>query len=255
IHKKTPKLAVVLVGNNPASVIYTNKKGEMAKSLGIEHETVVLSENPSPKEVKNTIQKLNNDKSVDAVLIQRPLPRHFPEEDVLYWIDPRKDVDAFHPEQVGRLSLGLPCFKPCTPQGILELLHYYQFQPAYKLACVVGRSSIVGKPMAQLLLQENATVIQCHSKTLNLEAMTSQADLLIVAAGLKGLITADHVKKDAIVVDVGIHREGKRKISGDVCFDEVSKKALAITPVPGGVGPMTIMMLMRNTIQAAKLHI
>lgn len=251
-HSRAPKLSVVLVGEDPGSVIYTTKKGEMAHSLGIDHETLKLSAKSSPQEVKDVIQKLNADPNVHGILLQRPLPINFPEEEILYWVDPKKDVDAFHPEQVGRLALGLSCFTSCTPLGIIELLKYYRIPLAGKTACVIGRSAIVGKPIAQLLLKENATVIHCHSQTQNLSALSSQADVLIVAAGKKDLVRAHFVKPGAVVVDVGIHRNIDGKVSGDVCFEEVSKKVSAITPVPGGVGPMTIIMLMKNTLQAAQ---
>jgi len=249
---RAPKLAVVLVGDDPASVIYTNNKGARALELGMEHVSVKLPGTATPKEVQQAVARLNQDASVDGILIQRPLPKSFREEDVIYWVAPEKDVDAFHPINTGLLQLGLPCFTPCTPTGVMELLKHYQIQVAGKTACVIGRSSIVGKPMASLLLQADATVLHCHSQTSNLASISSQADILIVAAGKPGLIGSDHVKPGAVVVDVGIHRNAENKVIGDVRFDDVSQKASAMTPVPGGVGPMTIMMLMENTVLAAE---
>lgn len=249
---RKPKLAVVLVGDDPGSVIYTRKKGERAIELGMDHTSLHFAGTVTPDEVQTAIQRLNLDPTVDGILVQRPLPKSFNEEEVAYWVDPKKDVDAFHPENTGRLVLGLPCFKPCTPAGMMRLLAHYGISPSGKVACVVGRSSIVGRPMASLLLQANATVIQAHSKTPDLAAVTSQADLLVVAAGKSGLIGAQHVKPGAIVLDVGIHRDDQGKVSGDVRFDEVSKKASALSPVPGGVGPMTIMMLLENTVWSAE---
>ncbi len=251
-HHRAPKLSVVLVGDHPASVIYTTKKGEMAQLLGMDHETIHLPSNSSSQEVHKTIRKLNTDPMVDGILIQRPLPSTFKDSETLLWVSPEKDVDAFHPINVGNLSLGLPCFVSCTPAGIMEILKHYKIFPSGKLACVVGRSSIVGKPVATLLLQANATVIQCHSKTPDLKALTTQADLLIVAAGKPGLLDGTFVKKGAVVIDVGIHRDATGKVSGDVVFQSAAEKASAITPVPGGVGPMTIMMLMGNTVLAAE---
>ncbi len=251
---RTPKLAVVLVGNDPASVIYTRKKGETAIALGLDHETLTLAAAATPGEVRTLIHKLNMDATVDGILIQRPLPVGFREEDVLYWVSPEKDVDAFHPTNAGRLFLGLPAFRPCTPSGVMELLKFYQIDPSGKLACVIGRSSIVGKPMAALLLQANATVIQCHSRTPNIRDLTKQADILIVAAGKMGLVDETYIKEGAVVIDVGVHRNAEGKTVGDVIFDRAATKASAITPVPGGVGPMTISILMQNTILAAELR-
>ncbi|HUP56659.1 MAG TPA: bifunctional 5,10-methylenetetrahydrofolate dehydrogenase/5,10-methenyltetrahydrofolate cyclohydrolase [Bdellovibrionota bacterium] len=249
---RRPKLAVVLVGDDPASVIYTSKKGEAATRAGLEHETLKFSAGASPIEVKAAVERLNHDESIDGILIQRPLPRTFSEEEVLYWVSPEKDVDAFHPENAGRMLLGLPCFRPCTPAGVMEILSFYGIDPAGKMACVIGRSSIVGKPMAALLLQADATVIQAHSRTRDLQTVTRQADILVVAAGKPGLIGAEHVREKAVVIDVGIHRAEGGKVIGDVRFDEASRKASAITPVPGGVGPMTIAILLQNTVFAAE---
>lgn len=249
---RVPKLTVVLVGDNPASVIYTTKKGEMAQSLGMTHETIRLPVTSSPEEVKAVIEGLNQDPAVDGILIQRPLPSSFSEEEVLYWVAPEKDVDAFHPVNAGRLFLGLPCFQPCTPAGIMALLDYYKIQVQSKLTCVIGRSSIVGKPMAALLLKADATVLHCHSKTHDLKQMARQADILVVAAGKMEMVDHSYVREGAVVVDVGIHRKADKKVVGDVLFEDVASHCSAITPVPGGVGPMTIAVLMQNTIWAAE---
>jgi len=251
-YTRTPKLVVILVGDDPASQVYTSKKSSAAQSVGIEPITIKFNDSVSPDEVLNTVNQLNNDPSVDGILIQRPLPKSFNEESVAYWVDPKKDVDAFHPTNVGRLHLGLNCLKPCTPLGVIQLLNYYKLSIEGKNACIIGRSSIVGKPMAALLLQNNATVIHCHSKTKNLTDLTKASDILVVAAGKPHLINESHIKKDAIVIDVGIHRTSSGKLTGDVDFDSTSKLASAITPVPGGVGPMTITMLLHNTIDAAQ---
>lgn len=249
---RAPKLSVVLVGEDPASVIYTGRKGAAAVAIGMAHETISLPGSSSPAEVKAVIDRLNADATVDGILIQRPLPKGFREEEVLYWVAREKDVDAFHPENAGRLALGLPCFKPCTPAGIMELLRHYRIETRGKLACVVGRSSIVGKPMAALLTQADATVIHCHSRTPDLSAMTRQADILVVAAGRPRLIHGSFIKPGAVVIDVGMHRDEAGKVFGDVDFESSVKVAAAITPVPGGVGPMTIAVLLENTVWAAE---
>jgi len=253
-HGRAPGLAVVLVGDNPASVIYTSRKSALAKELGLLAETLMFDGAASAQEVQRAIHTLNGRGDIDGILLQRPLPADFVEAEAIQWISPEKDVDAFHPMHVGALALGLPCFVPCTPLGILRLLKHYQISLRGKLACVVGRSSLVGKPMAALLLREDATVIHCHSKTRDLPTLTRQADILIVAAGSQGLIHPEHIKEGAVVVDVGIHRTVEGKITGDVDQVEVLAKARvsAITPVPGGVGPMTILTLMSNTIEAAE---
>jgi methylenetetrahydrofolate dehydrogenase (NADP+)/methenyltetrahydrofolate cyclohydrolase len=250
--RRTPKLTVVLVGEDPASVIYTRRKGEAAAKVGMDHETIKLPAVSTPQEVKAIVDRLNADPSVDGILIQRPLPKGFREEEVLYWVAPEKDVDAFHPINAGRLTLGLPCFQPCTPTGVMELLKFYKINPAGKLACVIGRSSIVGKPMSALLLQANATVMTCHSKTPDLAKISSQADIIVAAIGKAELVRAEHVREGAVVIDVGMNRTASGKLVGDVAYEEVSKKASAITPVPGGVGPMTIAILLENTIMAAE---
>jgi methylenetetrahydrofolate dehydrogenase (NADP+)/methenyltetrahydrofolate cyclohydrolase len=252
---RAPKLSVVLVGDDPASVIYTSKKGEAALAAGMEHETIKFPITVDPKEVQALVQRLNQDPAVDGILIQRPsggLPRSFKEEEVLYWVSPEKDVDAFHPENVGRLSLGLPCFQPCTPTGVMEIFKYYKIPLAGKIACVIGRSSIVGKPMSMLLLQKNATVYQTHSKTPDLRSVCKQADIVVAAIGRAEMIDASFLKEGAVVIDVGMNRKADGKLVGDVNFNDAAKVASAITPVPGGVGPMTITILLENTVWAAE---
>ncbi len=251
---RTPRLVVVLVGENPASQLYVKRKSEAAKRLGIRGETITLPATSTPAEVRSRIAALNSDPDVDGILIQRPLPPSFKEEEVLYWVHPSKDVDAFHPENAGRLWLGLDSFQPCTPAGVMELLKHYKIPVQGKTACVLGRSSIVGKPMAALLLQADATVLHCHSKTPQLESLSKSADLVIVAIGQPEHIDERFIKPGAVVVDVGIHRAAEGRVVGDVRFDRVAPIASAITPVPGGVGPMTIGILMRNTVRAAKLR-
>ncbi len=253
-HGRPPKLSVILVGSDSASRIYTQRKGELAQALGMSHETLSFASDVSPKTVRDCVLTLNDDPNIDGILIQRPLPKSFDENEVLFWIEPNKDVDAFHPLHAGRLFLGLPTFQPCTPAGIMELLKFYKIATSGQVACVIGRSSIVGKPMASLLLQSDATVIHCHSKTPNLKDLTRQAGLLIVAAGKPNLIDDTHVQPGAVVIDVGIHRATDGRLIGDVDFGRVSTVASAITPVPGGVGPMTLAILMRNTVHAAELR-
>jgi methylenetetrahydrofolate dehydrogenase (NADP+)/methenyltetrahydrofolate cyclohydrolase len=249
---RAPHLAVVLVGEDPASVIYTRKKGETAIALGLDHQTLNFPATATVHEVQAAILKLNVDKRVDGILIQRPLPKAFREEDVVYWVAPEKDVDAFHPENTGRMVLGLPCFQPCTPAGVMEILKHYGIDSAGKTAAVIGRSSIVGKPMASLLLQANATVIQCHSRTKNLAGVCQSADIVVAAIGKAEFVTPDFIKPGAVVVDVGINRKADGKLAGDVDFEKVAPLCSAITPVPGGVGPMTIGILLRNTVWAAE---
>lgn len=251
--KRAPRLAVVLVGEDPASQIYTRHKRETALKLGMESEVVALPAGSTPEQVKAVVDRLNQDPKTDGILIQRPLPKSFSEEEVVYWVHPDKDVDAFHPENTGRLVLGLPCFRPCTPAGVMEILKHYQIHPAGKLACVIGRSSIVGKPMASLLLQADATILQVHSKTKDLKAITTQADILVVAMGRPETIDASYLKQDAVVIDVGIHkRASDNKTVGDCRWDSIIQKASAATPVPGGVGPMTIAVLLQNTMFSAE---
>lgn len=251
-----PKLVVVLVGTDPASQVYVRNKAKKAVAIGMLSEVLTFEESLTPKELQGTIQRLNEDSSVHGILIQLPLPRQFNTLEVLSWVEPEKDVDGFHPVNMGRLLSGdLPPALPCTPAGILTLLKTYKVPIAGKHAVVVGRSNIVGKPVGLLLLQENATVTYCHSKTKNLGEMLCQADILVAAIGIPEMITADHVKPGVVVVDVGINRASDGKLVGDVAFEAVSPKASLITPVPGGVGPMTIATLMENTVRLyQKIH-
>jgi methylenetetrahydrofolate dehydrogenase (NADP+)/methenyltetrahydrofolate cyclohydrolase len=256
-HGRIPKLSVVLVGEDPGSVIYTTRKGEAATAAGMQHETIKLPITATPSEVHAIIQRLNADPGVDGILIQRPsggLPKAFKEEEVLYWVAPEKDVDAFHPENLGRLALNLPTFQPCTPSGVMEILKHYKISVSGKLACVIGRSSIVGKPMAMMLLQENATILHTHSKTPDLRAIVKQADIVVVAIGRAEFLDSSYLKDGAVVIDVGMNRRADGKVVGDASFEDCSKKASAITPVPGGVGPMTITILLQNTIFAAEMR-
>ncbi len=248
---RPPHLAVVLVGDDPASAVYVKNKEKDCVECGIVCDDHRLPAATTRKELLDLVERLNREDAVDGILVQLPLPGHLDARQVLRAIDPKKDVDAFHPESVGRLSLGQAGYLPCTPAGILTLLRAYGVDPAGKHCVVVGRSNIVGKPLAMLLLQADATVTVCHSKTVNLAALCRQADILISAAGRPGLITADMVKPHAAVVDVAMNRGPDGKLCGDVDFGPVSQIADYITPVPGGVGPMTRAMLMENTYQAA----
>jgi methylenetetrahydrofolate dehydrogenase (NADP+)/methenyltetrahydrofolate cyclohydrolase len=249
---RKPKLRVIMVGEHPASALYVANKEKMAAEIGMDAATVNFPGDVAPEEVAKAVRDLNQDPTVDGILIQRPLPISFKEEDVLLWVRPEKDVDAFHPETVGRMTLGLPGFLPCTPAGCLKLVAFYGYDVAGKIACVVGRSSIVGKPLAQLLLQRDATVFHCHSRTKDLPSITRQADFLFVAVGKPEIIRAEHVKPGAIVIDVGIGKNAEGKTVGDVAYAEVAKVAGGISPVPGGVGPMTILGLLENTLESAK---
>lgn len=251
---RAPSLAVVLVGNDPASVIYTTQKEKKSAELGITHQTIRFAAGVPMREVRNKIDELNSSGEIDGILIQRPVLMQVKEDDLVYWVSREKDVDGFHPENVGRLSLGFSALIPCTPMGILALLEHYNITIQGKIACVIGRSTIVGKPIASLLLSRNATVLHCHSKTQNLEDIASQADILIAAVGKRHLITENFVKPGAAIIDVGIHRDETGAITGDTEPYSVSRKASAWTPVPGGVGPMTIAMLMKNTVKAAQLR-
>ena len=245
-----PHLAVVLVGENPASQVYVRNKENGCIKAGIRSTVIRLSETCSQEELEKTVTALNEDGSVHGILVQLPLPKHLDEARVLRLIDPDKDVDGFHAMNSGRLMNGQPGFVPCTPLGVMKLLKSYGIDPAGKHAVVIGRSNIVGKPMAMLLLQANATVTVCHSRTQNLKEITKQADILVAAVGRANFVTADMVKPGAAVIDVGINRvDGK--IVGDVDYDAVSEAAGYITPVPGGVGQMTIAMLLSNTLDAA----
>ena len=248
---RAPRLAVVLVGDDPASAIYVRNKERDCRECGIDCRDHRLAADTTQEALLALIRALNRDDSVDGILVQLPLPGHLDGAQVLRAIDPDKDVDAFHPENVGRLLLGQPRYLPCTPAGILALLREYAIDPAGKHCVVVGRSNIVGKPLALLLLQADATVTVCHSKTPDLADQCRRADILVSAAGQAGLITADMVRPHAVVIDVAMNRGADGRLCGDVDFGAVAQRADYITPVPGGVGPMTRAMLMENTYQAA----
>lgn len=256
-HNLTPGLATILVGEDEASKVYVGQKEKTCKELGIYSERINLPGNTTEAELLALVEKLNKDSKIHGILVQLPLPKHINETNVLYAIDPKKDVDGFHPVNVGKLMLGEPDFIPCTPHGIQELLIRSGVKTDGAEAVVVGRSNIVGKPIANMLLQKkkgaNATVTICHTGTKDLASHTKRADILIVAAGKPKTITADMVKEGVVVIDVGVNRL-ETGLVGDVDFETVKEKAKAITPVPGGVGPMTIAMLMHNTVQAAKMQ-
>ena len=253
--RRQPGLAVILVGDNPASQVYVRHKERDCAQCGIMCYDYHLPQDASQEDVLELVEKMNNYGAVDGILVQLPLPEQIDERVVLEAIAPDKDVDAFHPENMGRIMQGQAYYKPCTPAGVMEILHEYGIDPAGKHCVVVGRSNIVGKPMAMLLLHENATVTICHSKTPDLKAQCRQADILVSAVGKTGLITADMVKPGAVVIDVAMNRNEAGKLCGDVDFAAVSQVASYITPVPGGVGPMTRAMLMENTYKAAKCRI
>ena len=249
-----PKLVVVLVGNDSASQVYVRNKHKSCGEVGIESEVITMPEETTQQELLEVVERLNQDNSVDGILVQLPLPKQINEKTVLRAIRPDKDVDGFHPVNVGLLSIGDECFAPATPSGIVVMLKEYGIEIAGKHCVIVGRSNIVGKPMAALMLKENATVTVCHSKTNNLAEITRQADILIVATGRRNTVTADMVKEGVVVIDVGMNRNELGKLCGDVDFENVKEKASFITPVPGGVGPMTITELLESTILAAKRH-
>lgn len=246
-----PCLAVVIVGDNPASKIYVNNKKKSCEELGIKSLEYALPEDTTEAELLELINDLNNNTDVDGILCQLPLPEHICEKNVINSISPEKDVDAFHPENVGHIMIGDYTFLPCTPAGVMEMLREYEIDVSGKTCVVVGRSNIVGKPMTMLLLKENATVTVCHSRTPDIAEFTKKADVLVSAVGKPGLITANMVKENAVVIDVAINRLENGKLCGDVDFENVKEKASFITPVPGGVGPMTIATLMKNTVTAA----
>ena len=245
-------LAVILVGENPASKVYVANKKKACEELGIKSFEFKLPEQTTEEELISLIKKLNENSEVNGILCQLPLPAHLDESTVINTIVPEKDVDAFHPVNVGKIMIGDFDFLPCTPAGIMEMLGFMNIDVCGKECVVIGRSNIVGKPMAMLLLHKNATVTVCHSKTKDLKAVTSRADVLVSAVGRAGFVTADMVKEGAVVIDVGMNRNAENKLCGDVDFDAAKEKCSAITPVPGGVGPMTIAMLMQNTLTAAK---
>ena len=248
----TPGLAVILVGEDPASTVYVRNKHRACEEVGMYSAVYRLPESTTESELLALIDELNQATNIHGILVQLPLPKHISEERVVLAIDPSKDVDAFHPSNVGKIMLGNYRFLPCTPAGVMALLKHYDIEVAGKHCVVVGRSNIVGKPQALLLLEQNGTVTICHSKTKKLADITRQADILVAAVGRARFITADMVKEDAVVIDVGINRLDDGKLCGDVDFDAVKEKAMAITPVPGGVGPMTITMLLQNTLRAAE---
>ena len=249
-----PALAVILVGEDPASQVYVRNKHKACAECGIRSLQYELPASTAQQELLTLIQTLNEDDTVDGILCQLPLPEHLDEQAVILAIDPKKDVDAFHPVNAGRIMSGDYGFLPCTPAGIMEMLRRYDIAIPGKRCVVIGRSNIVGKPMAMLLINAGGTVTVCNSKTRDLPAVTREADILVAAVGKPHFVTADMVKEGAVVIDVGINRNADGKLCGDVAFDEVSEKASYITPVPGGVGPMTITMLLQNTITAAKIH-
>ncbi len=248
-----PCLAVVLVGNDPASKVYVGNKKKACEYCGIKSLEYLLDENTTEEELLSLINVLNNDSAVNGILVQLPLPKHINEEHIINSIVPSKDVDAFHPVNVGKIMIGNPDFLPCTPAGVMEMLKKYNIETCGKDCVIIGRSNIVGKPMAMLMLAANATVTVCHSKTANIKEKCKNADIIIAAVGKAGFVTADMVKDGAVVIDVGINRNSEGKLCGDVDFESVSQKASYITPVPGGVGPMTIATLMKNTLAAFKL--
>jgi methylenetetrahydrofolate dehydrogenase (NADP+) / methenyltetrahydrofolate cyclohydrolase len=248
----TPGLAVILVGNNHASRTYVTNKEKTCRELGMHSVFVELSEMTSQEELLSKIEELNGDPAIHGILVQLPLPKHIEETKVIESISPLKDVDGFHPINIGRMMTGQDAFLPCTPYGIMVLLEETGISVAGKHVVVVGRSNIVGKPVGQLFLNQHATVTYCHSRTKDLKYHTSQADIIVAAVGIANFIKADHVKEGAVVIDVGINRNEAGKLCGDVAFAEVSEKAGYITPVPKGVGPMTITMLMYNTLKSAK---
>lgn len=261
-HSIVPGLVTILVGEDPASQSYVAAKNKTAHALGIHSEQITLDADTSEEDLLALVEKYNNDSKINGILVQLPLPKHINEAKVLYAIDPDKDVDGFHPVNVGKMVLGENCFLPCTPHGILELLARSGVETSGAEVVVIGRSNIVGKPIANLMLQKrdagNATITLCHTRTKDMASHCRRADIIIAAVGVPKMITADMVKEGAAIIDVGVNRigkaaNGKAILAGDVDFEEVKEKASCITPVPGGVGPMTITMLMKNTVQAAKM--
>ena len=247
-----PKLAVIMVGNNPASQIYIRNKSKVCEEIGIEFEEYLLDETTTQEELLSLIDKLNKNKEINGILLQSPIPMNLDINEAFKRISPEKDVDGFNPENVGKLTLGQKGFVSCTPYGIIRILKEYNIEIEGKNAVIIGRSNIVGKPMLQCLLNKNATVTVCHSKTKDLEEITRRADIIVVAIGKRNFLKENMVKDGVVVIDVGINRDDEGKVKGDVDFENVSKKASYITPVPGGVGPMTIAMLMANVVKATK---
>lgn len=253
-HKITPGLAVVIVGDDPASRVYVNNKKKACEFVDFKSEEYALPAETKQEELLNLVETLNNKKDINGILVQLPLPKHLDDKAVIEAISPLKDVDAFHAVNVGKIMLGEYDFLPCTPAGVMEMLHSYNIEVSGKNCVVIGRSNIVGKPMAMLLLHENGTVTICHSRTKNLAEICSQADILVAAVGRPKFVTADMVKEGAVVIDVGMDRDENGKLCGDVDFENVKEKCSFITPVPGGVGPMTISTLMKNTLKACKIQ-
>ena len=248
-----PGLAVIIVGEDPASQVYVRNKERACEECGFYSEKYALPEETTQEQLLELIEELNHNPRIDGILCQLPVPKHIDDQAIIDAISPEKDVDAFHPVNVGKIMVGNFDFLPCTPAGVMQLLEEYGIDPQGKNCVVIGRSNIVGKPMSMLLLHKHGTVTICHSRTKNLKEVCAQADILVAAVGKADFVTADMVKEGATVIDVGMNRKDG-KLCGDVCFDEVNEKAAYLTPVPGGVGPMTITMLMKNTLKAAKLH-
>lgn len=247
-------LAVVKVGNDPASAVYVRNKEKACEYVGITSRTLALPEETTEEEVLKVVNDLNEDKAVNGILVQLPLPKHIDESKVLLAIDSNKDVDGFHPVNVGKMVIGEETFLPCTPAGIIEMLKRTDVEISGKECVVIGRSNIVGKPMSMLMLKENATVTIAHSRTKDLKEVTKRADILVAAIGKAKFVTADYVKEGAVIIDVGMDRDENGKLCGDVDFDSVSQVASAITPVPGGVGPMTVTMLLVNCLRSVELN-
>ena len=250
----TPGLAVVIVGDDPASRVYVNNKKKACEAVGFVSEEYALPAETTQEELLALVETLNNKPDINGILVQLPLPKHLDDKAVIAAINPQKDVDAFHAVNVGKIMLGEYDFLPCTPAGVMEMLHSYQIPVEGKECVVIGRSNIVGKPMGMLLLHENGTVTICHSRTKNLAEVCRRADILVAAVGIPKFVKADMVKEGAVVIDIGMDRDENGKLCGDVDFENVKEKCSFITPVPGGVGPMTIATLMKNTLKACKLQ-
>ncbi|RWR15084.1 bifunctional methylenetetrahydrofolate dehydrogenase/methenyltetrahydrofolate cyclohydrolase FolD [Siminovitchia fortis] len=247
-----PGLAVILVGDNPASRTYVTSKQKSCRAIGMESVLIEYPADVSEKELLDKITELNADDSIHGILVQLPIPPHISETKVIETISPEKDVDGFHPINIGKMMTGQDTFLPCTPFGVMEMLKYIGINPEGKHAVIIGRSNIVGKPMGQLLLNENATVTYCHSRTSDLQSFTKQADILVAAVGRAKMVKAEHIKQGAVIIDVGMNKDEHGKLCGDVDFEDVKDKAAYLTPVPGGVGPMTITMLLYNTVKSAQ---
>ena len=253
-HGVTPGLAVVIVGDDPASRVYVNNKKKACELVGFRSEEYALPASTTQEELLDLVHKLNEKEDINGILVQLPLPKHLDDKAVIEAINPVKDVDAFHAVNVGKIMLGEYDFLPCTPAGVMEMLHSYSIPVEGRECVVIGRSNIVGKPMGMLLLHENGTVTICHSRTKNLKEVCARADILVAAVGIPKFVKADMVKEGAVVIDVGMDRDENGRLCGDVDFENVKEKCSFITPVPGGVGPMTIATLMKNTIKACRLQ-